>query len=683
MFLQFFNPSNAGTPGSGYKLFTYIAGTSTKQSTWIDSTQTIQNANPIILDANGVAAGSASSGVWGDPTLNYKFVWAPANDTDPPTSPIRSIDNITFPITLSLITQTFIGNLLFPETPAEITTGSTPVNFNVPSHAVTGEVYPARYGAKFDGATNDTVALQKSFSVAQLSGGAIVLPAGTAMVSNLLFGSNSGVGQSLAPQDMRGQGLPTIFKAIPGTTGTLLKANGLAATVFRDFHIDCNYTCSVGLDTSWPGTPGASAQNVYENIVIDHPITNGWLALNDNQSRFKDILIRGCATSFVITGLSGTFIVGEVLTGGTSGATARFQYYNGSTTTVAADSLTGIFINGETITGAASGATATATTSTNGQGLSGFRMEGSGGAIFLDNITVNNCFLSITSQNAQIVAGFFFGIRFNESQSSTNFTTIVGGTQIFTNPITLTMFEDANFATRSVGSLKANGIYLLGPSVAGTSSIINLGVGGKFSFEECYCNNAGGGTWNLYGAHATNSSTPNPSIVQFDGCQTGQITFNSVTNFVTQRRDVNNASAVALTDFPLRVVYRATVNYPSGLLANTWSSIVPASAVAESGACYLVSVYIQNTGSDVDVVQALMQQVSKTGAGVTASAAISTSTTANTNNSPPAISLRYSAATLVGSTYFSGFEFEDANALNNNSIVFVIVQRVCNPTINF
>lgn len=117
MFLQFFNPNNSGAPAAGYKLFTYIAGTSTKQPTWTDSTQTVQNSNPIILDSNGAAY------VWIDPTLVYKFVFTVPNDTDPPTSPIRSEDNITS------ITASVIGTLIWPRAPIEVSAGVTPSSF--------------------------------------------------------------------------------------------------------------------------------------------------------------------------------------------------------------------------------------------------------------------------------------------------------------------------------------------------------------------------------------------------------------------------------------------------------------------------------------------------------------------------------------------------------------------------
>jgi hypothetical protein len=152
MFLQFLNQNNSGSPAIGYQLFTYEAGTSIKQATWTDSTQTVQNANPLPLDGNGVG------NFWGDPTLAYKFVWAPANDTDPPTSPIRTVDNLYFPLNLAALTQGVLGLILYPRTQAEIAAGVTPVNF----------VYPPgsyqRYGMDGTGATDSSAAFLKACS---------------------------------------------------------------------------------------------------------------------------------------------------------------------------------------------------------------------------------------------------------------------------------------------------------------------------------------------------------------------------------------------------------------------------------------------------------------------------------------------------------------------------------------
>jgi len=74
---------------AGFKLFTYAAGTTTKQNTFTDSTGATPNTNPIILDYNGSAA------VFLTQELLYKFVVASPTDSDPPTSPVWTQDNIS------------------------------------------------------------------------------------------------------------------------------------------------------------------------------------------------------------------------------------------------------------------------------------------------------------------------------------------------------------------------------------------------------------------------------------------------------------------------------------------------------------------------------------------------------------------------------------------------------------
>jgi Glycine-rich domain len=85
---QFFD--NNGEPAVGYQLFVYIAGTTTKRDTWSDEPQTTANTNPIILDASGRARIFLEA----DTPESYKFVLAPPTDTDPPTSPIWTIDAV-------------------------------------------------------------------------------------------------------------------------------------------------------------------------------------------------------------------------------------------------------------------------------------------------------------------------------------------------------------------------------------------------------------------------------------------------------------------------------------------------------------------------------------------------------------------------------------------------------------
>jgi hypothetical protein len=86
-----------GIPAVGAQLFTYAAGSTTKQATYTDATGLVAQTNPIVLNARGEPQNQAgnSVGIWLTQGLSYKFVLAPATDTDPPTAPIWTIDNVT------------------------------------------------------------------------------------------------------------------------------------------------------------------------------------------------------------------------------------------------------------------------------------------------------------------------------------------------------------------------------------------------------------------------------------------------------------------------------------------------------------------------------------------------------------------------------------------------------------
>lgn len=80
---------NNNNPAVSAKLFTYQAGTSTKLSTYTDSTGGTANTNPIILNQRG------ECNLWIPPNVAYKYVFAPSTDTDPPTNPYWTVDQIT------------------------------------------------------------------------------------------------------------------------------------------------------------------------------------------------------------------------------------------------------------------------------------------------------------------------------------------------------------------------------------------------------------------------------------------------------------------------------------------------------------------------------------------------------------------------------------------------------------
>ena len=61
---------SSGDPLSLGHVHTFIAGTTTPQATYTDSTGNTLNANPVVLDAGGFAD---SGGIWLTPTQSYKF----------------------------------------------------------------------------------------------------------------------------------------------------------------------------------------------------------------------------------------------------------------------------------------------------------------------------------------------------------------------------------------------------------------------------------------------------------------------------------------------------------------------------------------------------------------------------------------------------------------------------------
>lgn len=84
---------SSGVPAVGNKLFFYVGGSvNTKQNTYTSSTGLVANTNPVVLDALGMPT---TTEIWFTAGQTYKVVYAPSTDTDPPTSPIWTIDNLS------------------------------------------------------------------------------------------------------------------------------------------------------------------------------------------------------------------------------------------------------------------------------------------------------------------------------------------------------------------------------------------------------------------------------------------------------------------------------------------------------------------------------------------------------------------------------------------------------------
>jgi hypothetical protein len=168
---QFF--SNNGVPLSGGLLYTYLAGTTTPQTTYTSSTGSIANSNPVVLDS----AGRTPQQIWLTEGLLYKFVLR-----DSAGVLIQTNDNIP-----SVNDQADLANSSDP------TKGDALVGFRQSNaggnlagsvgstvHKKLQEIINVRdFGAVGDNTTNDSAAFQAAVTaLANTESGVINVPPG-------------------------------------------------------------------------------------------------------------------------------------------------------------------------------------------------------------------------------------------------------------------------------------------------------------------------------------------------------------------------------------------------------------------------------------------------------------------------------------------------------------------------
>lgn len=158
----YFEDPITGVPASGYKLFSYVAGsTNTKQNTYTDYTGGVANTNPIVLNS----AGQPSTQVWLTAGQRYKFILASPTDTDPPSSGtllgdyISGINDVTAsasewqpgptPTYVSATQFTLVGDQ----------TGTFTVNRRIQATVTAGTVYGYVSASVFGALTTVTVVL--------------------------------------------------------------------------------------------------------------------------------------------------------------------------------------------------------------------------------------------------------------------------------------------------------------------------------------------------------------------------------------------------------------------------------------------------------------------------------------------------------------------------------------------
>ena len=252
---------NNGNALTGGKLFTYQAGTTTPATTYTSSTGGTPNTNPVILNTRGEA------NVWIPAGTAFKFVLSPSTDTNPPTNPIWTVDNITT-ANASIIGALIAGDCIKA---ANTTTGladaGAPCNANAPVATI------AALQALPNTTPVSTIVSVQGYYVAYDGGGgpwqySSASCAVAWCVTNTAGGSWTFIGQS--PLDLRQLGM------VGGSTATDPNSNN--ATLFNTMQSYCATLTSGGhpvgsINISGGGETyglNAPAKVTCNGIVIQH-----------------------------------------------------------------------------------------------------------------------------------------------------------------------------------------------------------------------------------------------------------------------------------------------------------------------------------------------------------------------------------------------------------------------------
>ena len=201
---QFFDDN--GVPLAGGLIYTYAAGTTTAATTYTSATGLTANSNPIVLNA----AGRVEEEIWLNAGDLYKFILEDANEVQ-----IGSWDNIpgisnanTLAAQLANQSDIALGDALigFKQTYAlGIMPGAVGKTLN---NKMQDLVSVKDFGAKGDGTTDDTSAIQAAINLACTYGGDVYLPAGTYKISAaLVFTMNSVTIDPIKRPSMSGDGM--------------------------------------------------------------------------------------------------------------------------------------------------------------------------------------------------------------------------------------------------------------------------------------------------------------------------------------------------------------------------------------------------------------------------------------------------------------------------------------------
>jgi hypothetical protein len=243
-------------------VFTYIAGTTTKKNTYTTAAESVTNTNPIILDSNG------ECDLW-YATGSYKVVLAPADDTDPPTNALWTVDNFD-PSTdalASIITGTSVGGFVNYFNARNAATG------NAPRLTATGDGTDANVSMEIETTGTGTINLLAPVNVTGntavtgtlTSSGAITATTGgvIATTGDLTISSgNASISGTLASGAMTSTGVVTAVDYVR-VSGNSSNAGGIR--LYEDTDNGTNYT----------QIRGAASQSADKTVILPSSWTDG------------------------------------------------------------------------------------------------------------------------------------------------------------------------------------------------------------------------------------------------------------------------------------------------------------------------------------------------------------------------------------------------------------------------
>lgn len=176
------NVDNTGAALVNGLLYTYVAGSTTPQATFTDSTLGVANTNPVQLNSRGEGS------VWLDPTLTYKFVLTDLNGNvlwtqDQIPGGFLPFSQFTAAIIAALLASYTAGPILasYARTTAEIAASVTPTNYSYGPYNV------LRYGADPTGVSASDTAFTRAIASATAAGNwSVYIPPGQYLINGTL-----------------------------------------------------------------------------------------------------------------------------------------------------------------------------------------------------------------------------------------------------------------------------------------------------------------------------------------------------------------------------------------------------------------------------------------------------------------------------------------------------------------